>query len=253
MHSPFKYHVRKFKRIAVARLAIFSRRFHPFLKADAPLVKLEYRGDAHTKNLVIFLPGIGDVAEDFERSGFIEEMQHHHIVADAVAIDAHYGYYALRTIHERITEDVIAWAQATGYQKIWLAGISLGGFGAISYAALHASRISGLLLFAPYLGDRPLIEEISTAGGVANWEPGSIKEDDYQRSLWAWLKNHFHGDKRALPIYLGYGKSDMFEKANSLLAELLPDDHVYSIPGRHDWHTWKRVWHAMLSRWNPAH
>lgn len=254
MHFPFRYHARKLKRGAAAKLAIFSRRFDPLLKTEAPLARLEYLGNVHTRNLVIFLPGIGDVAEDFERSGFIEEMRRHRIAADAVAVDAHYGYYASRAIHARITEDVVDWARAAGYRRIWLAGISLGGFGAISYAALHDSHIAGLLLFAPYLGDASLIEEIAAAGGVAGWEPGIVEEGDYQRALWAWLKCHAGKDALPLPpIYLGYGRSDMFEKANALLAELLPGGRVYAIPGRHDWRTWKRVWHAMLPSWDPAH
>jgi pimeloyl-ACP methyl ester carboxylesterase len=253
MGFPLNYHLRKLKRGALARLAILSRRFDPLLKTEAPLVRIEYLGSTHTRNLVIFLPGIGDVAEDFERSGFIEEMRRHRIAADAVAVDAHYGYYASRAIHARIAEDVIDWARAAGYKRIWLAGISLGGFGAISYAALHHSHIDGLLLFAPYLGDPALIGEIAAAGGVGRWEPGAIEEDDYQRALWAWLKEHVSRDKHSLPIYLGYGESDIFAKANALLAELLPGERVYLISGRHDWRTWKRLWHAMLPKWKPAH
>lgn len=217
------------------------------------MVRLEYHSKTHTRNLVIFLPGIGDVAEDFERSGFIEDMHHRRVVADAVAVDAHYGYYASRALHDRLTEDVLDWARASGYRNIWLAGISLGGFGALSYATLHHAHVSGLLLFAPYLGNKTLIEEIAAAGGVAHWHPGTVEEGDMERALWAWVKMHVRKDWRALPIFLGYGKSDMFEKANSMLAELLPVEHVVSIPGGHDWRTWKRVWHAMLPKWNPAH
>jgi pimeloyl-ACP methyl ester carboxylesterase len=253
MPSPFKYHVRKLKRMAVARLAIFSRRFDPLLGSEAPMLRLEYQGNAHTHNLVIFLPGIGDVAEDFERSGFIEEMRRRRVVADAVAVDAHYGYYASRTLHARLTEDVIERAWAAGYRNIWLAGISMGGFGALSYAALHGAHIAGLLLFAPYLGNSALIDEIADAGGAAHWHPGSVAKSDVERALWVWIKAHLRKNRHALPIYLGYGKSDMFEKANAMLAELLPDEHVVSIPGRHDWRTWKRVWHAMLPKWNPSH
>jgi pimeloyl-ACP methyl ester carboxylesterase len=251
MHSPFIYRFRKLKRGAVAKLAILTRKFDPLLKTDVPLLRMEYRGDAQTDNLVIFLPGIGDLAEDFERSGFVGELQQLGITTDAVAVDAHYGYYASRTIHARITEDVIAWARASGYRNIWLAGISLGGFGAASYAALHASQLSGLLLLAPYLGHGPLIEEIATAGGVAHWQPGVIGEGDHQRALWAWLKNHHSDNEPALPIYLGYGESDMFRRANMLLADLLPRDRVHAIPGKHDWRTWTRLWQTMLPGWNP--
>jgi len=250
MHSLLKYRFRKLKRSALAHLALLSRHFDPLLKSDTPLVTMEYRGSVDTRSLIVFLPGIGDVVEDFERRGFIDDLRRHGITADAVAVDAHYGYYASRGIHTRITEDVVATARSAGYERIWLAGISLGGFGAVSYASLYPSHINGLLLFAPYLGDATLVREIAAAGGVMNWEPGTIRDNDYSRSLWAWFKTGLSGRDEQLPIYLGYGNGDMFASANALLAELLPPDRVFSIPGGHDWHTWRQLWQAILPEWS---
>lgn len=252
MHAQLKYRVRRLQRGAFAHLALLSSRFDALVKTDAPLLRMEYRGSEETRSLVIFLPGIGDLAEDFERRGFIDDMRRQGITADAVAIDAHYGYYASRAIHARITEDVIASARLAGYEQIWLAGVSLGGFGAASYAALNPSHVAGLLLFAPYLGGTRLVREISAAGGVGGWEPGTVGEDDHQRALWAWLKENITNSNPALPIYLGYGKRDMFERSNSLLAGLLPDERVYSIPGGHDWRTWKQLWQLFLTDWKVA-
>lgn len=175
-------------------------------------------------------------------------MHRHGMAVDAIAVDAHYGYYASRAIHSRITEDLISSARLAGYERVWLAGISLGGFGAVTYAALNASHVAGLLLFAPYLGKPDLIREIESAGGIGNWEPGEISQDDYSRTLWAWLKNNAGRDD-ALPIYLGYGKSDMFERAHAMLAELLPENRVHCIPGGHDWPTWQQLWRSMLPEW----
>jgi pimeloyl-ACP methyl ester carboxylesterase len=234
-------------------MALLSPRFNRLLKSNEPLLAIIHRGSPDTKSLIIFLPGIDDVAEDFERRGFIEDMRRHGIAADAVAVDAHYGYYASRAIHARIAEDVIAAARSSGYEQIWLAGISLGGFGAATYAALNASHIDGLLLFAPYLGDSRLVHEITSAGGVRTWEPGVVLENDYQRNLWAWIKSN--DAKRGLelptdlPIYLGYGQSDRFEPAHALLAALLPASRVYAIPGGHDWRTWKHIWKMILPEW----
>lgn len=249
MHSRLDYRLRKLKRGAVAKLAMLSSRFDPLLKTNTPLVRMEYPGEVQTKSLIVFLPGIGDLAEDFERRGFIEDMRRHGIAADAVAIDAHYGYYASRAIHERITEDVIASARLAGYERIWLAGVSLGGFGAASYAARHSSEIAGLLLFAPYLGEGALVREIVTAGGLKSWKPGDVNEADYQRSLWTWLKENFVHKSSDLPIYLGYGHKDWFATANALLATHLPDTQVRSIPGGHDWRTWKLLWRGFLPDW----
>lgn len=245
MHSSLSYRLRKLQRGVLARMVLLSPGLAPALKTAARLPRLDFPGEEPGNDLVVFLPGIGDLAEDFVRNGFIADLRRHGIHADAVAIDAHYGYYASRAIHTRLAEDVIAAAQDAGYERIWLAGISLGGFGATSFAALHAPQLAGLLLLAPYLGGGELVKEITAAGGIRNWEPGEVQESDYTRAVWAWLKEE-HASPQALPIYLGYGKRDMFARANSLLAEVLPDTHVHSIPGGHDWRTWKTLWQQML-------
>ena len=83
------------------------------------------------------------------------------------------------------------------------------------------------------------------------WTPGTVPERDHARRLWAWLKTHCTRDDRTPQIHLGYGKSDMFAEANALLAEALPADRVFAIPGRHDWRTWKKIWNAFLQSWEP--
>lgn len=249
MHSLFRYQVKRLKRSTLARLARLSPRFRPLLSARAPLVQMEYRGSLQSRTLIIFLPGINDVAEDFERRGVIDDLRRHGIAADAIVVDAHYGYYAERVIHKRMADEVIASARAAGYEQIWLAGVSLGGFGAAFYVSQYPSHITGLLLFAPYLGSGTLIEEIANAGGMKNWEPGHVAEGDYQRALWAWFKHYFATDNPACRIYLGYGTRDMFAPANALLADVLPQDRVFSIPGGHDWRTWKKIWQMFLAGW----
>jgi pimeloyl-ACP methyl ester carboxylesterase len=247
MQSMFEYRIRRLQRSALAKLALAAPRLAPLLKMPVPLARKEYSGDGTGKTLIVFLPGIDDVAEDFERRGFIDDLRRHGVAADAVALDAHYGYYAKRVIHERMADDVIHQARATGYERIWLAGVSLGGFGAASYAARYPSHVDGLLLFAPYLGGNALIREIAAAGGMATWEPGSVAEGDHQRALWAWFKRHFSHGKPGLPIYLGYGMKDRFAPANALLAAALPQGRVFPVPGGHDWKCWKRIWQLFLA------
>ena len=52
--------------------------------------------------------------------------------------DIHLSYYITRTAIQRLREDVILPARASGYKRISLAGISLGGLGAL-YHAIEAS------------------------------------------------------------------------------------------------------------------
>lgn len=249
MLSQFSYRLRRLSRSVRARLSLLVPQLRALSASPVPLLKLEYSGHRRNRTLIIFLPGIDDLAEDFERQGFVRELRRHGVAADAVAVDAHYGYYATRALFERITDDVIHSAHTAGYEEIWLVGISLGGFGAASYAARHAERIAGVLLLAPYLGGKELIREVSDAGGVRQWEPGQVPHNDFQRSLWAWFRGHFSAHAPAPQMYVGYGTSDMFAHANALLAAELPQERVFAIPGRHDWQTWKQIWRMFLAQW----
>ena len=108
----------------------------------AILATLAYTAAIPSAVLVIFLPGIGDLAEDFESRGFIEALMQSPLRADAMAVDAHYGYYGRRTLLERLAQDVVLPARSR-YREVWLVGISVGG----------PDHIGRALLLAPYLGE----------------------------------------------------------------------------------------------------
>ncbi len=76
----------------------------------------------------------------------------------------------------------------SGCRSIWLAGISLGGFLALDYAATHPDRWDGLCLLAPYLGNRMLIAEIAAAPGLAAWQPGPLAQSDEERRIWRFIQ-----------------------------------------------------------------
>jgi pimeloyl-ACP methyl ester carboxylesterase len=195
---------------------------------------------------MILLPGIGDVAEDYESHGFVDAVLRTEAPADLVAVDMHVGYYARRTALERLRKDVITPAREAGYEKIWLVGISLGGLGASVYAAEHAADLEGLVLLAPFLGDRKIVREIAGAGGLGAWQPDERTEDDYQRRLWQWVKRYSKGSEKLPALFLGYGEGDPFAPASRLLAQVLPVERVLTVPGGHDWQTWQQLWHAFL-------
>lgn len=197
---------------------------------------------------MVFLPGLGDFAEDYESQGFIEAVRQSRPGIDMIVVDMHFGYYLRRAVLERLRKDVILPAKAQGYDKIWLVGISLGGLGAILYAVEHSEDIVGLVLLAPFLGeDAIMIREIAGAGGVTMWQPGEVAEDDYQGKLWRWVRRHALERPESPIIYLGYGDLDNFELANRLFGQALPKEHVFVTSGGHDWRTWKRLWETFLA------
>jgi pimeloyl-ACP methyl ester carboxylesterase len=195
------------------------------------------------KCLVVFLPGMGDSAEDFDHNGFVAEVKQRQLSVDMIAANATLGYYARGTFPERLATDVVGPARARGYEQLWLIGMSMGGMGTVFYSRAHASDVTGVLALAPYLGEDELIDEIHAQGGLASWRAPPrvevVNEDNYQRELWRWLQAVIRGQEPGPNIYLGYGRSDKLRRADELLAAALPQDHTYLIDGAHNWETWK--------------
>jgi len=250
MKPVYSYRLRRLRRTVLCGVV----RRYPALKglfpATAPLAVRPFScGDKRASELMIFLPGIGDLLEDFERNGFVEMVRASGRQADMLAADVHAGYYFHLSVLNRLQEDVIEPAKLCGYQSIWLIGISLGGFGALLYAMENTNDIQGLMLLAPYLGEDHVVAEIAAAGGLKMWRPGNVAAGGHVRRVWSWLKRVYAmpHEGPAPQLYLGYGNRDWFARGNALLAESLPTDRVFIIPGGHDWKTWRALWRVMLA------
>jgi hypothetical protein len=206
------------------------------------------------KVLLVFMPGAQEVPADIVARGFVAMVRARNIAADVVVADTHVGYFRAGTVLQRLQDDVIAPARGRGYAGIWLAGISLGGLGALLYAADVDAQgrppIDGVLAIAPFLGAPRLVDEVAAAGGLSPWQPRDpVAATDRQRLLLLWLKG-YGGASAATrpPLFLGYGAQDRFAAANALLGDLLPPGHVFIAPGGHDWAPWEVVWGQMLDR-----
>ncbi len=215
--------------------------------ATIPMNTLLYaEKGTQNRTLIVLLPGIRDQPGKYESQGFVGALRSRGLAADLVAVNAHFGYYTSGSVVERLKIDVVVPAQAQGYDKIWLVGISLGGLGSLLYSMHYPDDVEGILILGPYLGGRGLIEEISEAGGLVSWQPGDLSKQHRFRALWAWLKNYDKNSKGLPPLYLGYGHWDKFATAHSILAAMLPPERVYVTPGWHNWRTWKKLWDKVL-------
>jgi pimeloyl-ACP methyl ester carboxylesterase len=222
------------------------------LPAPEPMRSIEYAAASQpAKCLFVLLPGRGDRAETFEQRGFVDILRKSGRSIDIRAADATFGYYIKGAMLERFAADVMASAKARGYQEIWLAGPSMGGFGSLFYSRAHAAEITGVLAIAPFLGDRTLIEEITRAGGLEHWRaPARVDEmnaDNYQREMWRWLQAATQGKEAAPLIFAGYGTADKLRAADSLLTAELPPSRVFLTDGKHEWPAWQRVLQAFLA------
>ncbi len=219
-----------------------------WLPAPAPMhtrASLE-QPDHHARCLLVMLPGLGDDDSVFVDHGFVAALRDRRISVDVIAASASLGYYAQRTLHGRLEADVLGPARQIGYDQIWFAGVSLGGLGSLLMAQDRANALAGVILIAPYLGDDELVDEITRAGGVARWEPGTIEPADYQREMWRWLKAATSHPEKSPAIYLASADQDKLAAGHRLLAHVLPPERRFRTRGNHDWGPWKILWEDFL-------
>lgn len=202
---------------------------------------------ARAPALVVLLPGAYSTPQEFVDEGFVDALRTRGLAADVAIADAHLGYFQDRSVLLRLREDIVAPARAAGYAQLWLAGISLGGFGALGYAARRPQEVTGVLALAPYLGRRALQKEIIDAGGPLNWRGQRFarEPDDLEREVWESLVAPPAGSP---PVWLGYGRDDRFADAHRMAAQALPAGRVFDVPGGHDWPPWRTLWNAWLDR-----
>jgi hypothetical protein len=179
-----------------------------------------------SKTLIVFLPGAREVPQDIVNEGFVEQLRARNIDADVMVIDSHIGYFIRRNFDVRIRTDIIEPARQKGYQSIWLAGISLGGF-----------------------GSNDVLNEVIDAGGLAKWQPPEpLEKDDYQRALLKWLKGYGDVNAKRPKLYIGYGSEDGLSQFEKVMGDILPREQRLAAPGKHDWPPWKQMWGDALDR-----
>jgi Putative esterase len=191
--------------------------------------------------LVIVLPGRGDDLDDLAETGIAEAVQKAWPDADVLLAGMTLGYYADGKMAQRLHDDVIVPARQRGYREIWLTGASMGGMGALLYEYRYPHDVTGLVLYAPFMGNPSLIREIVAAGGPASWDPGpppvAVDSDNYQRELWRLAKG-WQDSAEGRRIWLVCGDEDRFVQVARLMAPLLPKDHYAELGGGHEWTVW---------------
>jgi pimeloyl-ACP methyl ester carboxylesterase len=138
-----------------------------------PVSRLPLSPQAQAPLLVVMLPGVYSFAHDFVDEGFVRALRERGFAADVWLL-------------ERLRDDVLAPAQRAGYRRIWLVGISLGGFAALGMLRQHPAAIDGVLAIAPYVGRPALLQQVAAAGGAAAYAR-TARPDDPEGGLWTWL------------------------------------------------------------------
>jgi pimeloyl-ACP methyl ester carboxylesterase len=224
----------------------------PFRAQVVPMPTIDLTPQRSGRCLVVLLPGRFASPEEFRQAGFADAVAARGLRIDLVATDAHLGYYRGRSVVERLRADIIAPARAAGYEQVWIVGTSLGGLGGLIYLKEHPGDLSGVLSIAPFLGDDELIREIELAGGATGWAaPQKVDGEDVGITLWRWLSAGRPGSE-SVPVHLGWGSLDDFDRSNRLLAQMLPPGRTYPVDGGHDFKAWSLVWAEFLDRARPC-
>lgn len=208
--------------------------------------------------LVVMLPGRGDDLDSLVHRGIAQRIHRQWPDADVILTGLTLPFYRQGRAVQRLHEEVLAPSRKRRYDQVWLAGISLGGMGALLYDDAYPDEVDGLLLISPYLGDRTLYREIQAAGGLARWQAGSGRhgQDAFQRELWRSIQRWSGHPGRTRSVWLAYGDRERFRERIGLLAAQLPPDHVFKLPGRHNWTLWMPAASTLLEhagRGKPEH
>ncbi len=214
-----------------------------------PMDVLSYhQAEKNNRQMMVFMRGLGGNHHSFEDEGLVANVCDRSLPFDMVAPNAHFGYYWDRSLIQRMKEDVIAPAHAAGYDDIWLVGFSMGGLGALLYTLEHPEDVQGICLISPFLGYPGLLKKIKAAGGVRQWDPGTYDpEKQWQKMLWQWLKEG-SAEKPNRPVFLGFGLKDPYVLGHTLLADILPEERVFTVPGGHDYESFKSLWRMFLEK-----
>ena len=197
------------------------------------------RQETGAPDLLVLLPGAQMRPEDVAESCFGEVAQRG-LALDLVAVDLGPDTVCGSAPLDALQAQILAPARPR-YRRIWLGGISLGGLVALAHAADTPGSVDGLCLIAPYPGNRLTLNAIERAGGVDAWQPARDALADPEIRVWNWLKA-----PPRLPAFVGYGSEDRFARGMQVLAGRFPPDAHHTVPGGHDWPTWRRLWADFL-------
>jgi enterochelin esterase-like enzyme len=206
-------------------------------------------------DVVVVLPGIGADAERMEEHGVAAAIHKSWPQADVLLTNATFAYYVHNVLVEKLHHDVIEPTRQR-YKKVWLAGASVGGMGALLYERAHPREMAGIVLFAPWLGDADLQDEIRAAGGIAKWNAGPVPEkvngDNYQREMWRVVQGWSQDPQDAQRVWLVCGKDDRLLEADRLLATAIPASHYLEVDGGHTWEAWLTAAELLIAKLRAA-
>ncbi len=195
---------------------------------------------------IILMPAAFQKLAQFREHGFDTALRGCHPQVELLLAAPQLTHLNDRHWIPALYEQLVAPARAGG-MRVWLGGVSLGGFMALRVAAQYPDAVDGLCLLAPYLGSRIVAAEVARdiANGIGPRD--GQDEDDDERRIWRYVAR-LDRTMSGTRLFLGFGAGDRFADTQRLLASLLthPRATTRTIEGGHDWAVWRALWDAFL-------
>ena len=122
-----------------------------------------------------------------------------------------------------------------------------GGYGSLWVNHDYNDLVSGVVLLSPYLGKKPVIKEIESAGSVYVWRSELDREPGIDDEVWLWIDDlNKHQLSKIQSIILAVGEKDKFSEAAGLLSKSIPESRVFLNDGGHNWKPWHALWADIL-------
>ncbi len=199
-------------------------------------------GDAEVRTLVIVLPGRRDNVEVMQRYAVADAIHAGWPEVDVQLTSATLAYYRDGGLARRVREQLIEPARAAGYRRVILMGASMGGMGALIVDQANRGLVDDLVLLAPYLGEREVLQRIGDAGGLAAWDagppPDRMNRDNFQQEVWRHVQSFVADPAARQRIWLAYGEDDRLVDALPLIRPAVASEQILLRPGGHQWTVW---------------
>ena len=205
------------------------------------LTTVRYSGMTGKRSLVVLLPTMGGKGSHYETQGFLDEVWERGFEAGIEVVDVNPSLYLGNRIVELLKTEVIEPAKNEGFEEIYFVGISLGGHGVLLYATIHPEDVDGVVILAPFISGDRASEAIDQAGGLETWEDCPFLAWTHACNLWKSLRDYVSDPKNQRKVVLGFGTEDIFVDQCRILSDVLLPEQVFTVPGGHDWETWKKL------------
>jgi hypothetical protein len=194
------------------------------------------------RSLVVLFPGIGGKGSHYATQGFLDEVWERGFEASMEVLEVKPSLYLGSRIVELLKTEVIEPAKAEGFEEFYFVGVSMGGHGVLLHATTYPEDVDGIVILAPFISFDFSSEAIEEAGGLDKWQDCPFLAWDYGCNVWKSLQVYVSDPGNKRKVVLGFGREDKFADQCRVLADALLPEQVFTVPGEHDWVTWKKLW-----------